>query len=297
MAFKNNFKPDIVAGNPPYNRGMDIDFIFDAFKVSKISVTMIVPAKWQTSDENQIINSTNSYGDFRNQLVKHMEELVFYNNCRDIFEIFQVDGITWYTLDKNKTYNLCKVTNKSKDIKEFNSSELRDILHQQSLLNICNEVISHMNFISSFEFPIITYTKRYEVWANTKLSAFDLFNTQRPRLILNISRIIDNNKNEKYCGESQCIFESDSLDECKNFLSWLYSKPVRFLIMANISKLNNIFTKHYFKFVPHETNFKIHYTDDILYKQYGIMQYKELIDKLIKDRNIEEMLKEYNSCN
>ena len=73
MAFKNNFKPDIIIGNPPYNNGMDIDFVFNAFDIAKIAVAMITPAKWQTCEADQRIDSTHSYGDFREQIVPHMD--------------------------------------------------------------------------------------------------------------------------------------------------------------------------------------------------------------------------------
>lgn len=84
MAFKNDFRPDIVAGNPPYNNGMDIDFLFDAFEVSKIAVSEIVPAKWQTAEADQRIDSKHSYGDFRREIVPHMDKVVFYPQSIEI---------------------------------------------------------------------------------------------------------------------------------------------------------------------------------------------------------------------
>lgn len=288
MAFENDFRPDIIAGNPPYNNGMDIDFVFDAFEVAKIAVAEITPAKFQTAEADQKIASKHSYGDFRSELVPHIKELVFYPNCRDIFEIFQTDGIAWYVLTHNRV-DEALVVNKCIDIEYFNSKEARNITKSQSLLNICNEVIESMGNYESFEFTDITHRKRYEVWINTKVSGFDWYNNKEPRYVISISRVLDNDLGETYDGESKPIFESDSLNDCKSFLSWIYSKPVRFLLMANISKLNNIFTNHCFRFVPKETEFNHLFTDEELYTKYGINQYKEVINRLIKERNIDEM--------
>ena len=47
MAFKNDFKPDIVIGNPPYNNGMDIDFLIDAHKIAKIGTSFLLNVRQQ----------------------------------------------------------------------------------------------------------------------------------------------------------------------------------------------------------------------------------------------------------
>ena len=66
-----------------------------------------------------------SYGQFRKKLVPHMREVVFYPDCSDIFRIGQIDGITYYILNKNEVYDKCKVVNKSRLQKYFNSVETR----------------------------------------------------------------------------------------------------------------------------------------------------------------------------
>lgn len=289
MAFKNDFKPDIIIGNPPYNNGMDIDFLIDAHKIAKIGTSFIVPSKWQTAEADQRIDSIHSYGDFRREVVPHMSKVVFYPDCKDIFDIFQTDGITWYIEGKNIVES-CEIVNKSLNIKCFNSTNNRRITEGQSLLNIGNEVVNKLDLSRTFKFMNITHSKRYEVWINTKISGFDWYNTKEPRYVISISRILDNEKLESYNGEAKCIFESNSIEECKNFLSWIYSKTVRFLLIPNISKLNNIFTSNCFKFVPFEDKFDHQYTDDELIAKYGIQDYKDIINKLVKTRNIEEML-------
>lgn len=289
MAFKNDFRPDIIAGNPPYNNGMDIDFVFNAFDIARIAISMVVPGKWQTCAADQRIDSTHSYGEFREKIVPHMDKVVFYPDCKDIFDIFQTDGITIYTLDKNKVYDKCVVENRSRNIDIFNNIETRVITEENSLLNIGNEIIEHIGSFESFIFPNISHNKKYEVWINTKVSGFDWYNTKEPRYVISIARILDVEAGETYDGEAKCIFESDLLDECYSFMSWIYSKPVRFLLIPNISKLNNIFTEHCFRFVPKITEFKHIYSDDELYSLYNMSEYKDIVDKLVKKRDIYKM--------
>ena len=62
---------------------------------------MITPAKWQTAEANQRIDSQMSYGDFRKKIVPHMKEVVYYPNSLDVFEkVYQIDGITYFCIDK-----------------------------------------------------------------------------------------------------------------------------------------------------------------------------------------------------
>ena len=146
-----------------------------------------------------------------------------------------------------------------------------------------------MGEFESFKFPPILHNKQYEIWINTKVSGFDWYNTKEPRYVISISRIINNINEEVYNGEAKCIFEADTLDECYSFMSWIYSKPVRFLLIPNISKLNNIFTNHCFRYVPNVEEFNHIYTDDELYSLYNIEDYKDIINRLIKERDIYKM--------
>lgn len=59
-SFGMNF--DVVVGNPPYNRGADIDFIDLSYRLSTGSTIMIVPGKWQTAESEHRIVSNMSYG-------------------------------------------------------------------------------------------------------------------------------------------------------------------------------------------------------------------------------------------
>lgn len=72
----------------------------------------------------------------------------------------------------------------------------------------------------------------------------------------------------------------DTLDEAKNFDSFIKLKFPRFLLRQAISSVN--ITKECFRFVPFE-NFREKWTDEKLYKKYGLTQEEiEFIESMIR---------------
>ena len=117
----NTVKFNVVIGNPPYNKGMDLDFVDKAYQLSDNLVAMITPAKWQTAadDYSGCASKNIDYKQFREKYVPHMIHVCFYPECKDIFKIGQIDGITWYLIDKD-THEKVRITNKCKLQKHFN---------------------------------------------------------------------------------------------------------------------------------------------------------------------------------
>ena len=105
--------------------------------------------------------------------------------------------------------------------------------------------------------------------------------------------MIDIENESKAVEESKLIFASDNKQQCENFLSWFNSKFVRFLIIANISKLNGTLTNDYFRFVPDVDNkdFNIKYDDRYFYTKYNLSEQDiELIEYTVKERHNEPKL-------
>ena len=73
---------------------------------------MITPAKWQTAEANQRIDSQMSYGDFRKKIVPHMKEVVYYPQTTDVFNIETREGVTYYLIDKESNFDECISTTK-----------------------------------------------------------------------------------------------------------------------------------------------------------------------------------------
>ena len=251
MAFKNDFRPDIVAGNPPYNNGMDIDFVFDSFEVAKVAVTMIVPAKWQTSEADQRINSKHSYGDFRRELVPHMDKVIFHPQAIEVFDIYQIDGISIYVLDKQKTFEEVIIENRCIAQKMYNCTEKRSILNGETLINIGHNITDLFKDKDKFKFKIDT-ANRYQVWINNQYSSSGsrTYANDGTTMVIGVSRIIDSKDETSDVTASSCVFSSDNRDDCIGFINWINSKLVRFLVAMNISKLGPILTDNCFKFVP-----------------------------------------------
>lgn len=286
---------DVVIGNPPYNKGMDLDFVDLGYKVSSNLTAMITPAKWQTTadDYSGCASKNIDYKQFRKLYVPHMSHVCFYPDCGDAFLISQVDGITWYVLDKD-IHDKVKITNKCGLQSYYNSVAERSLINRESLHNIGAEIVQSLGDYKRFQFPRV-YMRRYEVWTNNQLTIGGqggqqnyLLSTQGNHNAVSISRIIDKSKGETSpSGASNCIFSSDSKEECQNFISWLNTKFTRFFVAINISKLTGILTDDCFRFVPAPPSSKFDhiYTDKELYKEFNLPQkYIDVIEAVIKER-------------
>lgn len=145
---KMNF--DVVIGNPPYNKGMDLDFVDLGYKVSDKYVCMITPAKWQTAEATQRVSSKSiNYGQFRKLYVPHMSDIIYYAHTPEVFEIAMTEGISAFLLDKY-IHATCRVTNACKIQPIFSGTVIRDIRHTESLVNVGNEIFEHLCKQSGF---------------------------------------------------------------------------------------------------------------------------------------------------
>ena len=286
-------KFDVVIGNPPYNRGMDLDFVKVGFDLSKQYTVMITPAKWQTADANQKIASKMSYGEFRKQLVPHMSHVVFFPNSKDVFDIYQVDGITYYLLNKQKNHEKSLVINKCKSNEILNSAMSRNIRNAESLVNVWMEIYEHVKQNGDYKvFKVSNLTSqtegRHQLWCNTQMPGNQATSSDGKALALGkisyIDRLVNRQARES---DITMLFSSNNIDECKSVVSWLNSKFTRFWLFCNIAKLNNVLVDHYFRFVPAPPSGKFDhiYTDEELYKAFNLPQkYIDVIEAVVKER-------------
>lgn len=278
-----------VISNPPYNRGMDLDFIKLGHEISEKFSLMITPAKWLTAEDEQIVSSKITYGELRRQLVKHIDTLCYYPCCKDVFDILQVDGIVYFLLDKTR-HDKCRVINKCSINKHFNSEEYRNIVDRASLFNIGNEIVEYIKKIGKFnrfEFEHIE-GKRYQVWTNIQVPGGGLSTAKSKTHFVGVSQIIENGICGHVSDASICSFESDNYSECESFISWLNTRFVRFFVGINPSKLTGIICNDTFRFVSKNKEFKWDhiYTDKELYEYYELPErYISVIESIVKDRN------------
>ncbi len=299
----NNMRFDVVIGNPPYNKGMDLDFVARGFELSKQYTVMITPAKWQTAEADQRVMSEMTYGEFRKKIVPHMSHVVYFPNSLDVFDdVYQIDGITYFCIT-HETHSKCIVVNKQCDIYEHAGKindilmkcegesfidrciAERDIRNGESLLNIGQEVIDSLGEYDTLK-P--DYYKRntygtHKVWINNLVPGNQQVSAGG---FLGIGKAyIRSTKPDK--NQVGCYFASDSIDECKSYLSYLNSKLVRFLLSCNYSKLTGVICDYCFRFVPAPPSGKFDhiYTDDELYKDFNLPQkYIDVIEAVVKER-------------
>lgn len=316
--FGEEMKFDVVIGNPPYNRGMDLDFVNLGFDLCKKYCVMITPAKWQTAadDYRGCASKTIDYKGFREKLVPHMSKVVFYPDCLDIFEIAQNDGITYYILDKNKEKDEeCVVENRCIRQEYFNSIETRTINNRETLHNIGNKIIEYLGKYRKFNYYNSTIIKSYYVATTALFSnslgqggSYDwdagkirvgsageggLLLTKKGNVqVLSGSEIRD--KNKSLPTSKKITFSSDSYSECSSFISYIYTKFVRFFLLINESQMNNAVKPDWFRFVPAPPAQQVNpnanpwdhiYTDEELYKAFNLPQkYIDVIEAVIKER-------------
>lgn len=290
----NTMKFDIVIGNPPYNKGMDLDFVDLGYKISNKYTVMITPAKWQTTadDYSGCASKNINYKQFRELYVPHMSYVCFYPDCVDVFEVSHSDGITYYMLDKYN-HTECVVENKCKINKYLNSCESRNISNRQTLWNVSNDIIGYLTDYKSFKFKHPLQAE-YLVITNSQLAkgggargGVGIFNNEGNFQCVGISDIYTPKTQAQASSASSITFASNSKDECKSFMSWLNCKFTRFFVACNISKLTGILTNDYFRFVPAPPTGKFDhiYTDEELYKVFNLPQkYKDVIESVIKER-------------
>ena len=308
MQFKKDMSFDVVIGNPPYNDGMDIDFVFKAFQLATKCTVMITPAKCFTSEAEQKILSQHSYGDFRKELAPHISNICFYPECSEVFDIQQVDGICWFLLDKNIHTN-CVVVNKCENQKLFNNSRVRSITAGQVLNNLGNEIVEYLGDYNKFRFNTCN-TDTFAVWTNNKIhGARGKENIYQAKgvisyasgqmVIVSDSMLVDmRDEVEKAFipNYSKMSFSSNNKEECESFISWLNCKFTRFFVAINISKLTGILTDYYFRFVPAPPSgrFDHIYSDEELYEYFGLnrpeaqtkdgVRYRDIIEAVVKER-------------
>lgn len=293
---------DVVVGNPPYNGGMDLDFVNMGYKLTNENtgkVCMITPAKWQTASADQKTTSNLTYGAFRSQYILHMSHICFYPDCKDLFDIMQADGISWYLISHEEVEK-CTVENKLKANPIIDSIVDRNMKCSKTLFNIGDEIMNYLGDYNKFKFSNNT-NRRFRVLTNNHAPGGALYAFSKTAKHINVigkSYILDTQTGKLGYGEDNLpddateVFSSDNVSECVSFISWLNTKFVRFFVAINISKLAPMMCNECFALVPApELNDKLEYkfdhiyTDSELYKKFNIPQkYIDVIESVIKAR-------------
>ena len=284
-----NMKFDVVIGNPPYNRGMDLDFVKLGYDLSTKYTVMITPAKWQMgSTDSSLDSKLINYEQFRVQIVPHMKNVCFYPNAADVFDIRGNTGITYFLIDKD-IHNECSVENRFSSFPEhYNSTESRDIQNGRTLCNVGNKIIEYMPK-TKFSYIRKKFSdKEWVVWGTSAMPMFLDFKPNKSDSHYMTSDLkLTQSKGLNLSNDSFIFFESDSKNECESFISYMYTKLVRFLISCAIGSYKAWNKSETFRFVPAPPAGKFDhiYTDDELCKAFNLPQkYIDVIDAIVKER-------------
>lgn len=294
---------DVVIGNPPYNKGADLDFVNLGFELSTKYCVMIVPAKWQTAEDDQRVMSEMTYGKFRKKLVPHMSHVVFYPDSFDVFDIQLKEGISYFILDK-EAHEKCSVKNCSLLQSKINCTKLRSITNGESLWNIGDEILRIFGKHKKYVFGDMS--KRYRVYTNKNMShggghlasgggnikgsgTGGYFFTQNGDLNCVSKSSIEDSECAVVLKQSYVTqtYSANSRAECESFVSWLNCKFTRFFVMIGLSRRDVQFDNYGFRFVPAPPSGKFDhiYTDAELYRDFHLPQkYIDVIEAVIKER-------------
>lgn len=277
----NNMKFDVVIGNPPYNNDIYLDFVQLCFdKDNKLwalnengYACFITPAKWQAKGGKR-------NEDFRNNVVPYMSKIVFYPDCKEVFDIAETGGISYFLIRGTKCYNK-EIKNVCKMHEQFNSTVTRDI--RDSLNNWLDAFYQKHNY-KVFDLRSQNIGLRYKVII-TKLMNGGILAPQMN--VLNPLRINDEQENvfvQDKDHNYQVKFSSNKLSEASSFKSYMETKLIRYIILCSLTG-NIAVNRETWRFIPDPGAFDHIFTDAELYKKYGLTPEEiNIIESVIKER-------------
>lgn len=273
---------DIVIANPPYDRtDIQMKFGLACFDICTKYNVMIIPAKWQCKGDK---TKEKLYSTFRKEVVPHMSKICFYPEATEAFDIMATDGVTYYIADKQREFNIKTIENRCKVKPEYNTTREREFTYKSSLNNIGQDIIYKLKNISQYLVSEnIDEKKKYQVWCGALVSTDSIISpsgkwvnsvlsAKAKSYILGPSELNSNTdiENNLQHDNYNPLFTSDSMLEVASFLSYAYTKFVRFLIFNSICGLGSTGQDTWWRFVPDPVAFDHLFTDEELYRQYNL---------------------------
>jgi len=309
-------KFDVVVGNPPYNNDIYIPFVELGHNLSSICSVWITPAKWQAKGgkDNEA---------FRQNIVPHMSKIVYYPDTTEIFDIAEVDGISYYLIDKD-IHGEKYIENVFKKIQAFNNKSIRSINN-----NINNTLISILEKVNAISKNKISFEFKSSPFGFKSGENLLLLNDGDIKILANKGfdyscSIDDIRKNMEYVddyklvmnhfGGYSCFYDKNNgmtyaipdlkvlkprevtsfsyvmLYHSKNINAVLSAKSyyetrlIRFIIRCGLAS-STLSSQENWRFVPDPGTFDHIFTDEELYKKYNLTQEEiNIIESVIKER-------------
>lgn len=273
----NIMKFDVVIGNPPYNNDIYLDFVTLGHKLSSQYTCMITPAKWQAKggDKNER---------FRKDIVPHMKKVVFYINEKDIWEdLMCTGGLTYYLIDK-ETHDCVEITNKYYNGKTFNGIKIPAFNNVETRnIDMCLNNFGYKTVEKLKNVPKISI-ESYDRGHRYRYRFSKLFTESSKPLVLNPPYIEDALKPANLSANYPIRFSSNNINEVASFISYVYSKFVRYLLLIGLCS-TEMASDYVWRFVPDPGAFDHIFTDQELYQKYGLTADEiAIIESVIKER-------------
>lgn len=272
------------SGTPPYNNDVYLDFVTLAHQLSSKYTCMITPAKWQAKggEKNE---------KFRRDIVPYMSHIVYYPNTPDVFYIGEAAGISYYLIDKVghsdlELRNKCKINNNLNRKFSGRKSEIKT-------LELCGKTIIEKMPVKKLNIKGIDYTKKYKVFANNLVGLSGgggdwktcLFSKDSKTNFLGKCAVTQSLLEEQtFSHNYTVIFSALTFNECENFVSYINTKLIRFLLYCGRCG-NSVTNKETWRFVPDPGPFDHIFTDEELYQKYSLTPDEiSIIESVIKER-------------
>lgn len=252
-----NMKFDVVCGNPPYNKDAYIDFVILGHRLAKTYDLWITPAKFIAKNDKSGKNNN-----FRSSVLSNIKDLVLYIHTHEVFSILSDGGIAYYLCDKNSHtgINVKNICNEVPDL--INSSSQLTInkdIKKYSLINISDSILDKL-YSSGFQqyHPKKVDELSYNFYLTSQFGGSGaptnrFFATDGKALVLSDYEILKMGIRPK-SNTTMRLFSSDNLNECNNYLSWIYSKFVRFLLVCGMCVRSSV-SDECWRFVPNPGSF------------------------------------------
>lgn len=306
---------DVVVGNPPYNNDIYLDFVTLAKAIQTQNVCMITPAKWQAKGgpKNEA---------FRKEIVPYMSKIVYCKYSRDIFDIWEHDGISYYLMDKEKHSTKMiagKCSNKSFEWKPYASNDcvLLSQIHKSIISKAMNNNTGiEKNLEDYIRYSDLTYsgeaTRTNDIYIEMvggnkvigyidinrlatryKLDKYKISNATMVGYWIAFDKtnnktlgIVDYNIVKPYQvpkGSYPVIRYFDTEDEAVQFKSYMKTKLVAFLFYCGIQA--NTINNSFYRYIPEQEAYDHIFTDQELYKKYNLTDEEiNIIESVIKER-------------
>jgi site-specific DNA-methyltransferase (adenine-specific) len=272
---------DVVVGNPPYNNDIYIPFVEMGHNLSSTCSVFITPAKWQAKG-----GAKNEQ--FRQNIVPHMSKIVYYPDCKDVFNIQVHSGISYYLISKNeyKDKLVTVICNKSVLLNcKKHTRELIEpmTLYSGAVYNICDKVGCFNKIFKNFKSSWIAIDKNINIFMTTVAAQSGGRTFANDGKLLMLSVPIRHDKTFYKSNDYKCIYSATTKDEADSFESWMNTKFIRFMVF--ISWCSFHINNETWRFVPDPITFDHIFTDEELYKKYNLTPEEiNIIESVIKER-------------